>query len=105
MENVSRYNSLQKIDFVKSFFLTNYKIYNNYKFNKNCKDGTFCKKETSMDVMTVSQASDYCKVSPKTIINWIEAGHIKAYKTVGGHRRIKKGGFRSILEGEGDAHS
>lgn len=43
-----------------------------------------------MEVFTVSQASQYCKVSSKTIINWIEAGHIKAYKTVGGHRRIKK---------------
>jgi excisionase family DNA binding protein len=43
-----------------------------------------------MEILTVSQASNYCKVSPKTIINWIDAGHIKAYKTVGGHRRIKK---------------
>ena len=43
-----------------------------------------------MDILTVSQASKYCRVSPKTIINWIEAGHIKSYKTVGGHRRIKK---------------
>jgi excisionase family DNA binding protein len=43
-----------------------------------------------MDVLTVSQASKYCRVSPKTIINWVEAGHIKSYKTVGGHRRIKK---------------
>jgi excisionase family DNA binding protein len=43
-----------------------------------------------MGILTVSQASKYCKVSPKTIINWIEGGHIKAYKTVGGHRRIKQ---------------
>ncbi|MBW1710227.1 MAG: response regulator [Deltaproteobacteria bacterium] len=40
------------------------------------------------DVLTVFQVSKICSVSPKTIINWIEAGHIKAYKTVGGHRRI-----------------
>ncbi len=50
-----------------------------------------------MDVLTVSQASEYCKVSPKTIINWIEAGHIKAYKTVGGHRRIKKEDLNQFL--------
>ncbi len=50
-----------------------------------------------MDVLTVSQASEYCKVSPKTIINWIEAGHIKAYKTVGGHRRIKKEDLTQFL--------
>ena len=37
------------------------------------------------DVLTVFKASQYCNVSPKTIINWIESGHIKAYKTVGGH--------------------
>ena len=43
-----------------------------------------------MDILTVSQAGKYCKVSPKTIINWIDGGHIKAYKTVGGHRRIKQ---------------
>ena len=43
-----------------------------------------------MKIFTVSQASKYCKVAPKTIINWIEAGHINAYKTVGGHRRIKQ---------------
>jgi excisionase family DNA binding protein len=48
------------------------------------------KKEKKMEILTVSQACKYCKVSSKTIINWIEAGHIKAYKTVGGHRRIKK---------------
>ncbi len=54
-----------------------------------------------MDVLTVSQASDYCKVSPRTIINWIEAGHIKAYKTVGGHRRIKKEDLNQFLRESG----
>jgi len=43
-----------------------------------------------MKIFTVSQASKYSGVAPKTIINWIEAGYINAYKTVGGHRRIKK---------------
>lgn len=43
-----------------------------------------------MEILTVSQASKLCGVSLKTVTNWIEAGHIKAYKTVGGHRRIRK---------------
>jgi excisionase family DNA binding protein len=43
-----------------------------------------------MKTFTISQASKYCKVDPETIINWIDEGHIKADKTVGGHRRIKK---------------
>jgi excisionase family DNA binding protein len=41
-----------------------------------------------MDVLTISEASKLCGVSLKTITNWVEQGHIKAHKTVGGHRRI-----------------
>ncbi|MFB3884133.1 MAG: response regulator [Thermodesulfobacteriota bacterium] len=54
-----------------------------------------------MEILTVSQASRYCKVSSKTIINWIEAGHLKAYKTVGGHRRIKKEDLDRFLKEKG----
>lgn len=53
------------------------------------------------DTMTVFTASKYCNVSSKTIINWIDAGHIKAYKTVGGHRRIKKSDLESFMENQG----
>lgn len=42
------------------------------------------------DIFTVHTASKYCRVTPRTIINWIEAGHIPCYKTVGGHRRMKR---------------
>ena len=34
------------------------------------------------DVLTVYKASQFCNVSPKTIINWVESGHIKAYKLI-----------------------
>ena len=54
-----------------------------------------------MEILTVSQASRYCKVSSKTIINWIDAGYIKAYKTVGGHRRIKKEDLDQFLKEKG----
>jgi excisionase family DNA binding protein len=53
------------------------------------------------DTMTVFTASKYCNVSSKTIINWVEAGHIKAYKTVGGHRRIKKSDLESFMRDQG----
>ena len=53
------------------------------------------------DVFTVFQASKYCNVSPKTIINWIEAGHIEAYKTVGGHRRIKRSNLEGFMRKQG----
>jgi len=53
------------------------------------------------DILTVFQASKYCNVSPRTIINWIEAGHIEAYKTVGGHRRIKKSDLQNFMRKQG----
>lgn len=53
------------------------------------------------DILTVFKASKYCNVSPKSIINWIESGHIKAYKTVGGHRRIKKADLEAFMKNQG----
>jgi len=53
------------------------------------------------DIFTVYQASKYCNVSPKTIINWIESGHINAYKTVGGHRRIKRSDLEDFMKKQG----
>lgn len=53
------------------------------------------------DVLTVFQASKYCNVSSQTIINWIDSGHISAYKTVGGHRRIKKSDLEIFMKNQG----
>lgn len=53
------------------------------------------------DTLTVFTASKYCNVSPKTIINWVDAGHIKAYRTIGGHRRIKKEDLESFMRNQG----
>jgi len=53
------------------------------------------------DVFTVFQASQYCNVSSKTIINWIDSGHIKAYKTVGGHRRINRSDLEAFMKNQG----
>jgi len=76
--------------------LTNYKKYIIFKFNNKYK------KESDMeDVLTVFKASQYCNVSPKTIINWVESGHIKAYKTVGGHRRINRSDLVAFMQKQG----
>jgi excisionase family DNA binding protein len=40
-------------------------------------------------------------VSAKTIINWIDSGHIKAYKTVGGHRRINRSDLEAFMKKQG----
>jgi excisionase family DNA binding protein len=42
------------------------------------------------EVLTTFEASRYLNVAPKTVSNWIDAGHLKAYRTVGGHRRIRR---------------
>jgi excisionase family DNA binding protein len=54
-----------------------------------------------MEVLTVYQASKYCCVSPKTISNWIDEGHIAAFRTVGGHRRIRKEDLDAFLRKQG----
>jgi excisionase family DNA binding protein len=51
-----------------------------------------------MEILTVSQASKYCKVSTKTLINWIETGGLSALTTAGGHRRIKKDDLDKFLK-------
>jgi excisionase family DNA binding protein len=53
------------------------------------------------EVLTVFQASKYCNVSSKTIINWVESEHISAYKTVGGHRRIKRADLIEFMKKQG----
>lgn len=53
------------------------------------------------DVFTVFTASKHCNVSPKTIINWIDSGHIPAYRTVGGHRRIKRADLETFMRRQG----
>jgi excisionase family DNA binding protein len=53
------------------------------------------------EIFTVFQASKYCNVSPRSIINWIDAGHINAYRTVGGHRRIKRADLEDFMKRQG----
>lgn len=54
-----------------------------------------------MEILTVAQASKYCNVATKTIIGWIEAGHLAALKTASGHRRIKKEDLDEFLKTRG----
>lgn len=54
-----------------------------------------------MKVFTVYEASKYCSVSPKTVANWIDEGHINAFRTVGGHRRIRREDLDAFLRRQG----
>ncbi|MBV69896.1 MAG: hypothetical protein CMH52_00980 [Myxococcales bacterium] len=53
------------------------------------------------DVFSTHSAAKYCRVTPMTIIRWIEEGRIKAYKTPGGHRRIMRGDLDEFCRATG----
>jgi len=53
------------------------------------------------EIFTVFKASQHCNVSTKTIINWVDAGHIKAYRTPGGHRRINRKDLEAFMVRQG----
>lgn len=54
--------------------------------------------KTTLNVFTVNQVSELLQVSPQTIVNWIEAGKLEAYKTPGGHRRIKRHDLEAFVK-------
>ena len=47
---------------------------------------------------TTQEVADHCNVSSQSIVKWIEAKKLKAYKTLGGHRRILLEDLESFLE-------
>ena len=42
------------------------------------------------EVYSTHEAARICRVTPMTVIRWIEDGRIAAFKTAGGHRRIHR---------------
>jgi excisionase family DNA binding protein len=44
----------------------------------------------SKTVFSTFEAARICQVSPLSIINWVNAGRIPAFRTPGGHRRIRR---------------
>src|SRR5262245_63535257 len=41
-------------------------------------------------VYTTFETARLCQVSPLSIINWVNAGRLAAFRTPGGHRRIRR---------------
>ena len=41
-------------------------------------------------VYTTFETAKLCHVSPLSIINWVNAGRLPAFRTPGGHRRIRR---------------
>jgi excisionase family DNA binding protein len=48
-------------------------------------------------VYTTFEVSRFCVVDISTVMTWVDEGKLKAYRTPGGHRRIRHGDFLSFL--------
>jgi excisionase family DNA binding protein len=48
--------------------------------------------------LSVGQVAEICKVSNKTVLNWIYNGALKAFTTYGGHYRLWPSNVRKFLE-------
>ncbi len=53
---------------------------------------------TNEEPLTTEQVALYCHVSRRAVLNWIERGSLKVYKTPGGHHRIRREDFLAFLD-------
>jgi excisionase family DNA binding protein len=51
--------------------------------------------------LSVGQVAEICRVSKKTVLNWIYDGGMKAFTTYGGHYRIWPGNVKRFLDATG----
>ncbi len=51
--------------------------------------------------LTTNQIAQLVGVSERTVANWVDRGHLDAFRTPGGHRRIKPEALRTFLEARG----
>lgn len=56
---------------------------------------------TSESVLTSHQVSRLLRVSRRSVNNWIEKGLIEAFRTPGGHRRVRAGDLVAFLTSSG----
>jgi excisionase family DNA binding protein len=52
-------------------------------------------------VFTTFEAAKLCHVSPLSIINWVNAGRLPAFRTPGGHRRIRRDDLARFMRDNG----
>ena len=52
-------------------------------------------------VFTTFETAKLCHVSPLSIINWVNAGRLPAFRTPGGHRRIRREDLVTFMRDSG----
>ncbi len=52
-------------------------------------------------VFTTFETAKLCHVSPLSIINWVNAGRLSAFRTPGGHRRIRREDLITFMQDNG----
>jgi excisionase family DNA binding protein len=50
------------------------------------------------EIFTTFEVAKMCNVDITTVINWVNTGKLTAYKTPGGHRRIRRNDFVDFLK-------
>ena len=55
----------------------------------------------SKSVYTTFETAKLCHVSPLSIINWVNAGRLPAFRTPGGHRRIRRDDLIRFMKDNG----
>ena len=53
------------------------------------------------EIFSTHEVARVCRVTPMTIIRWIDEGKIPAFKTVGGHRRVQRNDLESFCRTRG----
>jgi len=50
------------------------------------------------EILTTFEIAKMCNVDITTVINWVNTGKLTAYKTPGGHRRVRLADFTDFLK-------
>lgn len=54
-------------------------------------------REVPQDLITPREVAALFCVNPKTVTRWVVAGHLTAYRTLGGHRRFSRAQIEHLL--------
>ena len=65
-----------------------------YKKNENNEN----RRKMNKRPLTTGKAAEYCHVTYRTVLKWIEKGKLQSYRTPGGHHRVQTEDFLRFLK-------